>query len=181
MPVNRFVSFATVAVLAAGGLTACTEDATATCPSGAPSTANAPDWTYQGRTGSIVVTGPTDSSAPLIKVEQPFAVDETHVQRFNPEGDGAVVAEDNTVTVCYLGVNGRTGERFDSSFDRGKPASFAANGVIAGFQKALVGQKVGSSVGVAIAPQDGYTTGNPDAGIQPGDTLIFSIKILAAK
>ena len=50
------------AVLAAGALTACnTPEAAAACPTGAPGTATAPDWTHPGQTGSIVVTGSTDT------------------------------------------------------------------------------------------------------------------------
>ncbi|MET9327126.1 FKBP-type peptidyl-prolyl cis-trans isomerase [Tsukamurella sp. NPDC003166] len=180
---SRLLLAATAVTLVTGTLTACSSNAAATCPTGAPNTANSPDWTYQGQTGSIVVTGPTDTASPQVTVEKPFAVAETHVQSFNPPGDGAVVGAGATVSVCYLGVNGRTGERFDSAYDRGKPASFsvAPGEVIDGFRKAIVGQKVGTSVGVAIAPADGYPTGQPSAGILPGDTLIFVIKILSAK
>ncbi|HXO57547.1 MAG TPA: peptidylprolyl isomerase, partial [Mycobacterium sp.] len=42
------------------------------------------------------------------------------------------------------------------------------------------GQKVGSTVGVAMASADGYPDGQPQAGIQKGDSLIFAIKILSA-
>ncbi|MBS4102741.1 FKBP-type peptidyl-prolyl cis-trans isomerase [Tsukamurella paurometabola] len=179
MRVSRPTLAVTAAVLAAGALTACgTPDAT--CPSGAPDTANAPDWNLRGRSGSIVVTGPTDTAAPQITVEQPFSVDETTVEAFDPPGDGAVVAETARVSVCYLGVNGRTGQRFDSTYDDGKPASFPLAGVIPGFKKAITGQRVGSSIGVAVAPMDGYVMGEPSAGIRAGDTLIFTIKILSA-
>ncbi len=98
----------------------------------------------------------TDTASPQIAVEKPFSVAQTQVQAFDPPGDGAVVAETARVSVCYLGVNGRTGERFDSTYDDGKPASFPLDGVIPGFKKAIAGQKVGSSVGVAVAPEDGY-------------------------
>ncbi|BDD82024.1 peptidyl-prolyl cis-trans isomerase [Tsukamurella pulmonis] len=169
------------AVLAAGALTACnTPEAAAACPTGAPGTATAPDWTHPGQTGSIVVTGSTDTASPQIAVEKPFSVAQTQVQAFDPPGDGAVVAETARVSVCYLGVNGRTGERFDSTYDDGKPASFPLDGVIPGFKKAIAGQKVGSSVGVAVAPEDGYPTGTPDGRIQAGDTIVFAIKILSA-
>ncbi len=181
MRASRPTIAVTVAVLAAGALTACSSsNASASCPTSGPATAGAPDWTYQGRTGSIEVTGPSDTASPKISVTKPFSVAETYVQAFNPPGDGAVVGDTATVSVCYLGVNGRTGERFDSTYDRGKPASFSLDGVIPGFKKAIAGQKVGSAVGVAIAPQDGYVTGQPSAGIQAGDTLIFAIKILSA-
>lgn len=181
MLASRFVSVIAVATLAAGTLTGCSSDGSASCPSGAPGTSTTPDWTYEGQPGSIVVAGPTDSAAPQITVEAPFSVTQTHIQTFTPAGDGAVVGDAATVSVCYLGVNGRTGKPFDSSYDRGKPAEFKVTDVIDGFRKALVGQKVGSTVGVAIAPSDGYVTGQPSAGIQAGDTLIFVVQIRSAK
>ncbi len=85
-----------------------------------------------------------------------------------------------TVSVCYMGVNGRDGSVFDSSFQRGAPVDFPLTGVIAGFQKAITGQKVGSTVAVAVTSADGYPSGQPSAGIRPGDSLIFAIKILDA-
>jgi FKBP-type peptidyl-prolyl cis-trans isomerase len=48
---------------------------------------------------------------------------------------------------------------------------------VPGFQKAIAGQKVGSTVAVAMTSADGYPA---SAGILPGDTLIFAIKILDA-
>jgi peptidylprolyl isomerase len=52
--------------------------------------------------------------------------------------------------------------------------------VVPGFQKAIAGQKVGSTVAVAMASADGYPDGQPSAGILPGDSLVFAIKILGA-
>ncbi len=95
-------------------------------------------------------------------------------------GDGPVVADTATVFVCYMGVNGRDGTVFDSTYEQGAPIDFALDGVVPGFQKAIAGQKVGSTVAVAMIPADGYPEGQPSAGIQPGDTLIFAIKILEA-
>ena len=57
---------------------------------------------------------------------------------------------------------------------------FPLTGVIAGFQKAITGQKVGSTVAVAVTSADGYPQGQPSAGIRPGDSLIFAIKVLSA-
>jgi FKBP-type peptidyl-prolyl cis-trans isomerase len=90
------------------------------------------------------------------------------------------VANTATVSVCYMGVNGRDGTVFDSSYERGTPADFPLTGVVPGFQKAIAGQKVGSTVAVAMATADGYPDGQPSAGIQKGDSLIFAIKILSA-
>jgi peptidylprolyl isomerase len=112
-------------------------------------------------------------------VSAPFSVTETQVHTLQP-GDGPVVANTAQVSVCYMGVNGRDGSVFDSSYERGAPVGFSLAGVVPGFQKAIAGQKVGSTVAVAMTSADGYPEGQPSAGIRPGDSLIFAIKILEA-
>jgi peptidylprolyl isomerase len=150
-----------------------------TCPSAAPAAGGTPEWTLPGATGSVAVTGSTDTAAPRVDVSAPFSVTETQVQTLKP-GDGPVVADTATVLVCYMGVNGRDGAVFDNSYERGIPVDFPLDGVVKGFQKAIAGQKVGSTVGVAMTSADGYPDGEPRAGIQPGDSLVFAIKILNA-
>ncbi|MGC4932269.1 FKBP-type peptidyl-prolyl cis-trans isomerase [Gordonia sp. DT30] len=138
------------------------------------------NWTQQGTTGSVTVTSPGDpATAPTVHVTTPFGVDQTlvHVLR---TGTGATVAPGANVSVSYVGVNGRTGDRFDSSYTRGAPADFSLAQVIPGFSKAIVGQHVGSTVAAAIAPADGYTSGMPAAGIEAGDTLVFALTIVSA-
>lgn len=132
-----------------------------------------------GSTGSVAVTGSTDTAAPKVDVTKPFAVAQTQVQTLKA-GDGAVVADTARVSVCYMGVNGRDGSVFDSSYERGEAVDFPLTGVVPGFQKAIAGQKVGSTVAVAMTSADGYPEGEPRAGIEPGDTLVFAIKILGA-
>ncbi|MBN3508441.1 FKBP-type peptidyl-prolyl cis-trans isomerase [Mycolicibacterium septicum] len=151
-----------------------------TCPTAAPQNAGAPEWTLPGATGSVAVTGSTDTAAPVVKVDGPFSVAQTQVQTLKA-GDGPVVSPSANVTVCYMGVNGRDGSVFDSSYERGEPVDFPLNGVVPGFQKAISGQKVGSTVAVAMTSADGYPQGQPAAGIQPGDSLVFAIKILDAQ
>ena len=150
-----------------------------TCPRAAPAGGGTPEWALPGSTGSVAVTGSTDTAAPRVDVQAPFSVTETQVQTLKP-GDGPVVADNATVLVCYMGVNGRDGAGFDNSYERGTPVDFSLDSVVKGFQKAIAGQKVGSTVGVAMASADGYPDGEPRAGIQPGDSLVFAIKILEA-
>jgi peptidylprolyl isomerase len=158
-----------------------TETATAagTCPTAAPQGGGTPEWTLPGATGSVAVTGSTDTTAPSVKVDGPFSVAETQVHTLRA-GEGAVVADTATVSVCYMGVNGRDGTVFDSSYQQGAPVDFPLDRVVPGFQKAIAGQKVGSTVAVAMTSADGYPEGQPSAGIQQGDTLVFAIKILSA-
>ena len=96
------------------------------------------------------------------------------------KGTGKTVAAGDTVTVHYTGVIWATGAVFDSSWKRGTPVSFATTGVIPGFGKALVGQKVGSQVIAVIPPADGYAATPPEgSGISATDTLVFVVDILA--
>ncbi|MCV7226574.1 FKBP-type peptidyl-prolyl cis-trans isomerase [Mycolicibacterium komossense] len=149
------------------------------CPTTPPAAGGAAEWTLPGATGSVAVTGSTDTAAPLVNVTAPFSVAETQVHTL-VAGSGPVVPGTATVSVCYMGVNGRDGSVFDSSYQRGEPVDFPLNGVVPGFQKAITGQNVGSTVAVAMTSADGYPNGQPAAGIQPGDTLVFAIKILSA-
>lgn len=157
-----------------------TADAAASpCPMTAPDEQSTPEWTLQGATGSVAVSGSTDTAAPMVKVDAPFSVSETQVHTLTA-GDGPVVAPTAGVSVCYMGVDGRDGHVFDSSYERGAPVDFPLEGVVPGFRKAIAGQKVGSTVAVAMTSADGYPQGQPRAGIEPGDSLIFAIKILGA-
>ena len=149
------------------------------CPSLAPDKTGAPEWTLNGTVGSVAVTGSTDTTAPRVDITPPFEVATTQVHTLKA-GSGPVVAPTATVSVCYMGVDGRDGHVFDSSYNRGEPADFPLDGVVPGFQKAIAGQTVGSTVAVAMTAADGYPQGQARAGINPGDTLVFAIRILSA-
>jgi hypothetical protein len=69
------------------------------CPSAASAGSAAPEWTLAGTTGTITVTGSTDTSAPSVKVEAPFSVTETQVHTLTA-GGGPVVGNAATVSVC---------------------------------------------------------------------------------
>jgi peptidylprolyl isomerase len=99
------------------------------------------------------------------------------------EGEGPEVQAGQTLTAHYTGIVWATGEQFDSSWDRGEPSDFqiGVGQVIAGWDEGLVGQPVGSQVLLVIPPNKGYgPQGNPDAGIEGTDTLVFVVDILAA-
>ena len=71
---------------------------------------------------------------------------------------------------------------FDSSFSRGAPAGFVigTGAVIPGFDKTLVGKRLGTRMLLSIPPADGYgASGNSQAGISGTDTLVFVVDLLA--
>jgi peptidylprolyl isomerase len=119
---------------------------------------------------------------PKVTVETPWAIDKTRTKVLTPS-DGLQVKEGQTVEVNYHGVVGRTGETFDSSFARGAPVAFNLAQVVPGFSKGLVGQRQGSRVVIAMPGSDGYDAsgGNPQAGIEVGDTLIFVVDLVTVQ
>jgi peptidylprolyl isomerase len=98
-------------------------------------------------------------------------------------GKGAPVKKGQQIIVQYTGVIWSTHRVFDSSWDKGSPASFSigVGKVIAGWDIGLVGQNVGSQVVLVIPPDQGYgADGYDSAGIKGTDTLVFVIDILDA-
>ncbi|WP_019204171.1 FKBP-type peptidyl-prolyl cis-trans isomerase [Tsukamurella sp. 1534] len=188
---GRFPRFA-VAALAFGAVGACgsgTESAAPStsrsadqvtgCPTAAPPQDAEPALRLEGVTGRASVVPPTDRTAPRVTVEGPYRVDKTSATTTR-EGTGATLTDASVATVCYQGVNGRTGEVFDDAFARGESVEFSLADVVTGFRKALSGQKVGATVIAAVTAADGYPNGQPAAGIKEGDSLIFTITVLAA-
>ena len=127
---------------------------------------------------AIKVTGEYGKT-PKVTVEEPWAVDKTRTKVLTPS-DGQVVAAGQTVVVNYFGVDARTNKKFDESFSTGKPVAFPLDQVVPGFSKGLTGQRKGSRVVIAMPGTDGYDSsgGNPQAGIEVGDTLVFVVDIV---
>lgn len=114
---------------------------------------------------------------------KPLVVAKTESKVVIPaKGKKAVtVKENDSVTVRYVGVNGRDGKTFDSSYKSGDTVDFQLQqgAMIPGFITGLVGQKIGSRVLVTIPYADGYgTAGNPQAGINGGDSLVFVVDLV---
>jgi peptidylprolyl isomerase len=98
------------------------------------------------------------------------------------KGTGAVVKQGQSITVDYLGEVYGAKKPFDESYSK-TPATFGigTGQVISGWDKTLVGERVGSRVILEIPPKEGYgTQGQPSAGIKGTDTLYFVVDILAA-
>jgi FKBP-type peptidyl-prolyl cis-trans isomerase len=85
----------------------------------------------------------------------------------------------DTVTVQYRGSL-IDGTEFDSSFSRGQAATFPVNGVIKGWQEALVLMKPGAKWKVVVPPELGYDT-QPRPGIPAGSVLVFEVELQSIK
>jgi FKBP-type peptidyl-prolyl cis-trans isomerase len=93
------------------------------------------------------------------------------------EGEGAMPVATDTVTVHYHGTT-MDGRVFDSSVDRGEPAQFPLNGVIAGWTEGVQLMRVGSKFKFFIHPDLAYGTQGAGQLIGPNDALIFEVELI---
>ena len=117
---------------------------------------------------------------PKVTVAKGFAVTDTET-RVLDEGDGDDVALGDTVKVNYVAVNGRTGKQFDSSFTTGDlyTVGLVENQILPGFIKGLVGQKIGTSILVAMSPEDGFGQAQEQLDVEADDTLVFLFDVVS--
>ncbi len=135
--------------------------------SGLPAVVTAPD-------GTPGITLPNEDAPTDLRIG--------HLLR----GGGPKIEEGDEVVVHYTGVLWETGEVFDSSWQRGAPASFQVQamdssdegGLVPGVARALLGQPVGSQVVVVVPPEFGYPAGQSPQGVPEGSTMVFVLDVL---
>ena len=93
------------------------------------------------------------------------------------EGTGPMPSATDTVVTHYHGTL-TDGTVFDSSVERGSPASFPVNRVIAGWTEALQMMGVGSKWRLVIPPNLAYGERGAGAAIPPNATLVFEVELL---
>ena len=95
-------------------------------------------------------------------------------------GEGVSPRMDQRVTVHYTGKLASDGTVFDSSVQRGQPATFPMNGVIKGFSEGLSSMKVGGKRTVLIPSALGYGASGTGP-IPPNADLIFELELIAVQ
>ncbi|MEM1297682.1 MAG: FKBP-type peptidyl-prolyl cis-trans isomerase [Pseudomonadota bacterium] len=93
-------------------------------------------------------------------------------------GEGAKPTAADSVTVHYTGRLA-DGKVFDSSVDRGQPATFPLGGVIPGWTEILQLMPVGSKWDVWIPSELGYGPRGAGGDIPPNAILHFTIELLS--
>ncbi len=113
-----------------------------------------------------------DASSPEGKLLS-LVVDDVRI------GKGASVKEGDVVVVNYIGST-RKGVQFDNSYEREQPFTFTIGEgrVIEGWEKGLIGMKVGGQRMLIIPSEMAY--GNRQVGPIPANSiLVFAIELVA--
>lgn len=97
-------------------------------------------------------------------------------------GTGASPQKGQSVTVHYTGTLEK-GTKFDSSYDKGKPADFriGVGAVIRGWDEGLMSMKVGGKRKLVIPSALGYGPSGRPPSIPGNSTLIFDVELLGVK
>ena len=145
--------------------------AVAGCSSSSSSKPAAAADTYQ----SVKVTG-SFGKAPSVTIPKEKGsgalLTKTLIQ-----GSGAKITTTDGVIGNYVAYDwsGATSKLLGSTYTQGAPSLFVGGQIIAGVQKALIGQKIGSRVLAVVPPADGLGAQATSEGIGATDTLVFVI------
>ncbi|HLU86862.1 MAG TPA: FKBP-type peptidyl-prolyl cis-trans isomerase [Taishania sp.] len=93
------------------------------------------------------------------------------------QGDGFKPSAKDKVVCHYHGTT-ITGEVFDSSVERGKPATFPLNRVIKGWTEGLQLMNVGSKFKFVIPADLAYGEEAISKQIGPNSTLVFEVELI---
>ncbi len=95
-------------------------------------------------------------------------------------GKGPAAKSGDALTVRYVGVSYSTGKEFDSSWKTKEnmfPFTLGQGMVIMGWDKGLIGLKVGGRRELVIPPALGYAEAGSGKLIKPGETLVFVVDL----
>jgi peptidylprolyl isomerase len=167
-----------LAILAAGSAVL----GLAACGSKAPGIVLAPS---AGTTSVPVPTTPKPPPALASKPTIPFpggAAPHVLITKDLIVGTGAVATPGKSLTVNYVGALYKGHTEFDSSWSTGRPFApfvLGQGAVIPGWDKGLVGMRVGGRRLLVIPPALGYGAKGSPPKIPGNSTLVFVVDLLA--
>ncbi len=122
--------------------------------------------------------------------QEAATVDSSQLQKIDIKvGNGEEAVIGKTVNVHYAGwiydeqAPDKKGKKFDSSYDRKEHFSFllGAGRVIKGWDKGVLGMKVGGQRTLIIPPSMAYGERGAGNVIPPNATLLFEVELMGLK
>jgi FKBP-type peptidyl-prolyl cis-trans isomerase FkpA len=132
---------------------------------------DAPDAKPAAGEGAPAAGEAAPAKTPGAADGSPFSV--TH----QVEGSGAMPSASDVVRVHYAGRLA-DGTEFDSSIQRGEPATFPLSGVIACWTQGVAQMKVGGKATLVCPPDLAYGERGIPGVIPPDATLTFEVELL---
>jgi peptidylprolyl isomerase len=119
------------------------------------------------------------SDKPLVEPHLDPAPDDLLIEEI-VVGTGEEAQVGQTAVVHYVGVGVTSGEQFDASWDRNEPFVFplGAGYAIQGWDRGVVGMKVGGRRRLVIPAHLGYGERGAGGVIAPNETLVFVVDLL---
>lgn len=133
-------------------------------------------------TSTESTTAEAEPTKPVVKVPEGAPPKKLEIKDLS-RGTGAVAEAGDEVTVQYVGVDYKTGEEFDASWDRGEPFAFQLGGgqVIPGWDQGVEGMRVGGRRELIIPPDLAYGAAGSPPAIVPNATLVFVVDLLGVR
>jgi peptidylprolyl isomerase len=152
----------------------------------APVSASASPTPAAPKTCATITPNPPTKGSPVVpQVKGPLS--DKLVIKDIKVGHGPAAKKGATVNVLYTGVSCDTGKVFDASWLHPplKPFPVSPLGsasVITGWNQGLIGIKAGGTRELVIPAALAYqAAGQPSAGIEPNDTLVFLVEAKSVK
>ena len=161
----RKLILTTLMLVAVAAFVACGDDDAEDLPSDS-------DPTAEGQTAAPAADGPPEVDGESTTTASGLEYIEVVA------GTGASPTAASQVTVHYSGYLESNGLKFDSSVDRGAPATFRAGDLIPGFTEGLLLMKAGGKARFIIPPDIGYGANGSPPSIPGNATLIFDVELI---
>ena len=178
-PFALLFAVATVLVVAGCGSSSNSSSSSSTSKAAAAaSTITGPSVT--DTTGTYPVN-PALTKKPVIKLPTGPAPKKLVIKDLVP-GTGRKVVSGDPLVVRYVGELYKNGKQFDASWDRKPntfPVSIGLGQVIPGWDKGLIGMRVGGRRELIIPPSLGYGAAGSPPSIPANAPLVFVIDLLA--
>ncbi|MGA8045311.1 MAG: FKBP-type peptidyl-prolyl cis-trans isomerase [Dermatophilaceae bacterium] len=123
-----------------------------------------------------------DATTPEVTFEPGSVTVEETESRVVTEGEGSELTGSELISFDFAIYSGETAEELSSSYPQTPVGlDLADENVLPGLTASITGQTVGSRLLVALPPAEAFgEEGNPQLGIEAGDTVLFLVDIIAA-